>query len=352
MKRLYLLPLGLLLMTACKSKKEQPANAKKDGAPQAVVVDVLVASAQPITTSVEANGTVVANESVELHPEVSGRITYLNIPEGGSIKAGTVIAKLNDADLQAQMNKSKVALDLAEKTEVRLKKLVSIQGINQADYDLAVNSVNGYKADIAYTQSLIDKTVLRAPFSGVVGLRQVSLGAFVSPTTILATLQQLDKIKIDFTIPEEYSELIQKGKTVDVQIDATKQTKAKAVIVATEPTVNQSTRNLKVRAVLQDNRVNLGAYVKVFVQSGRDVKGILVPTNAIIPDDKNKQLVLVKGGKASFVNVETGARQAGNIEVTKGMKEGDTVVVTGVLFAKPKSVLKVRSVKTLEQLAN
>ncbi len=351
MKRLYILPLGLLLMTACKSKKE-PVTAKTNPASQNVVVDVLVAKAEPITTSVEANGTVVANESVELHPEVSGRITYLNIPEGGSIKAGTIIAKLNDADLQAQLGKSKVALDLAEKTEARLKKLVSIQGINQADYDIAVNSVNGYKADIAYTQSLIDKTVLRAPFSGVVGLRQVSLGAFVSPTTVLATLQQLDKIKIDFTIPEEYSELIQKGKTVDVQIDASKQTKAKAVIIATEPTVNQSTRNLKVRAVLQDNRVNLGAYVKVMVQSGMDVKGILVPTNAIIPDDKNKQLVLVKGGKASFVNVETGARQAGYIEVTKGVKEGDTVVVTGVLFAKPKSPLKVRGVKTLEQLAN
>lgn len=354
MKRFYFLPIGLFLLTACHSKKE-PAAARTNapGSPQqAVVVDGLIASVQPVTTSVEANGTVVANESVELHPEVSGRITYLNIPEGSSIKAGTVIAKINDADLQAQLGKSKVALDLAEKTEVRLRKLLSVQGVNQADYDLAVNSVNGYKADIAYTQSLIDKTVLRAPFSGVVGLRQVSLGAFVSPTTVLATLQQVDRVKIDFTIPEEYSELIQKGKTVDVQVDAAKQTIAKAVIIATEPQVNQSTRNLKVRAVLQDNRVNLGAYVKVMVQSGKDNKAILIPTNAIIPDDKNKQLVLVKGGKAAFVNVETGARQAGNVEITKGVNAGDTVVVTGVLFAKPKAPLKVRSIKTLEQLTN
>lgn len=352
MKRLYILPLSLLLMTACKSKKEPAANDKKNAPAPAVVVDVIVASPQTITNSVEANGTVVANESVELHPEVSGRLTYLNIPEGSSIKAGTVIAKINDAELQAQLGKSKVALDLATKTEERLRKLLSIQGVNQAEYDIAVNTINGYKADIAYTQSLIDKTVLRAPFSGVVGLRQVSLGAFVSPTTILATLQQLDKVKIDFTIPEEYSELIKKGNAVEVQIDAAKQTKAKAIIIATEPQVNQSTRNLKVRAILQDNRVNLGSYVKVLVSSGNNQKGILVPTNAIIPDDKNKQLVMVKGGKAAFVNVETGARQAGNIEVTKGIKEGDTVVVTGVLFAKPKSQLKVRSVKSLDQLSN
>jgi membrane fusion protein (multidrug efflux system) len=104
--------------------------------------------------------------------------------------------------------------------------------------------------------------------------------------------------------------------------------------------------------VLQDNKVNLGAYVKVFVNSGTDIRGILVPTNSIIPDDKNKQLVLVKGGKAAFINIETGARQAGNVEVTKGVKEGDSIVVTGVLFAKPKSQLKVRGVKTLEQVSN
>jgi membrane fusion protein (multidrug efflux system) len=350
LKRFYILPLALLLMTACKSKKE-PVNVKP-AAPPPVVVDVLIAAAQPITNSVESNGTVVANESVELHTEVSGRLTFLNIPEGATIQQGTVIAKINDAELQAQLNKTKVALELAIKTEERLRKLLALQGVNQAEYDIALNTINGYKADIAYTQSLIDKTVLRAPFTGVVGLRQVSLGAYISPTTILATLQQLDKLKVDFTVPEEYISLIKKGSTVEVILDVAKQIKTKAVIVAVEPQVNQTTRNLKVRAVLQNNNVSLGSYVKVFVSSGNSVKGILVPTNAIIPDDKNKQLVLVKDGKAAFVNVETGARQAGNVEITKGVKEGDSVVVTGVLFAKPKAKLKVRGVKTLDQMSN
>ncbi len=355
MKRLYILPLSFLLITACKSKKDAPpppTTGKQNAGSQSVVVDVIVAAYQPITNSVQANGTVVANESVDLHPEVGGRITYLNIPEGSYIKQGTVLAKINDADLVAQLNKSKVALDLSIKTEERLRKLLSVQGLNQADYDAALNTVNSQKADIAYTQSLIDKTVLKAPFSGVLGLRQVSLGAYVSVTTVLATLQQLDKIKIDFAIPEEYSNLIKKGNTVDVEVDAAKKINKKAVIVATEPQVNQNTRNLKVRAVLQDSKVNLGGYVKVLVSSGKDVKGILVPTNSIIPDDKNKQLVVVKGGKAAFINVETGARQAGNVEITKGIKAGDTVVVTGVLFAKPKSPLKVRGVKTLDQVSN
>lgn len=349
MKRLYIVPLGLLLITACKSKQNAP---KPNNGPQSVVVDVMIVTPQVISNAIEANGSVVANEYVELHPEVSGRLTYLNVPEGAHVQQGTVIARINDADLQAQLNKTRVALDLAVKTEERLRKLLAINGVNQADYDASLNAVNGYKADMAYTQSLIDKTVVKAPFSGLVGLRQVSPGAYLSPSSIIATVQQVDKIKIDFTLPEEYSSLIKKGNTVTVQVDANTQTMRKAVIIATEPQVNLNTRNLKVRAVLQGGNVNPGAFVKVLIAANREQKSILVPTNSIIPDDKNKQLVMVKNGKAFFVNVETGTRQANNIEITKGLQAGDTVVVTGVLFSRPKSQLKIRSVKTLEQLTN
>lgn len=347
MKRFYIVPLGLLFMIACKSKQEAP---KQNNGPQSVSVDVIIASPQTINNSVEANGSVVANEYVELHPEVSGRLVYLNVPEGAKVQQGTVIARINDADLQAQLNKTKVALDLAQKTEERLRKLLAINGVNQADYDVSLNAVNGYKADLAYTQSLIDKTVLKAPFTGVIGLRQVSLGAYLSPTIVVATMQQLDKIRVDFTLPEEYSSMIKKGNAVDVQIDAASSKTGKAVIIATEPQVNTATRNLKVRALLKEGKVNPGAYVKVYIAANKNQRSILIPTNAIIPDDKNKQVVLVKGGKAAFVNVETGARQANNIEVVKGIKEGDSVVVSGLLFARPKSQLKVRKVKTLDQL--
>ncbi len=248
------------------------------------------------------------------------------------------------------MAKTKVQLDLAQKTESRYKQLLAVNGLNQSDYDNALNAVNGYKADLEYTQALIDKTIMRAPFSGVVGLRQVSLGAYVSPTIAIATIQQLDKIKIDFTLPEENGKLLKKGGVVTVTLDEAGQVKRNATIIAIEPQVNQSTRNLIVRAILQDGKGNPGAFVKVLLSAGTDKNAILVPTNCIIPDDKNKQLVLVKDGKAVFVNVETGLREASFVEVTKGVKEGDTVVVTGVLFARPKAPLKVRSVKTLDQL--
>ena len=335
-----------LFLAACNSKKDPP---KPTAAPPSVV-DVMIAQPSAINNTIEANGTVVAFESVELHPEISGRLTFLNVPEGSVIQAGAVLARINDADLQAQVNKSKVQLDLAIQTEERLRKLLAVNGVNQADYDAALNQVNGYKADIAYTDALIDKTVIKAPFSGVVGLRQVSPGAYVTPATIVATLQQVDKIKVDFTLPEEYSSLIKKGNTVEVE--AGQQTKSKAVIIATEPQINQTTRNIKVRAILENGNGNPGAFVKVYIKNGTEKSAIKIPSNAIIPDDKNNQVILVKDGKASFVNVQTGIREANNVEITKGIQTGDSVVVTGVLFARPKSLVKVRSVKKLDQLSD
>lgn len=339
---------ALALSFSCKNKVD-PAGAPKSVPPP--VVDVLVASSQTITNEIEANGTVVANEYVELHPEASGRLIYLNVPEGKYIEAGTVIARVNDADLKAQVEKSKVQYELAKKTEERYRQLLAVNGINQSDYDAALNAENGFKADIDYNQALLEKTVLKAPFNGVMGLRQVSLGAYVSPSTLIATLQQLDKIKIDFTVPEAYHSIIKKGAYVDVELNESKQTRVKAEVIALEPQINQASRNLVVRAVLQGAKANPGGFAKVRINAGVDKKVIMVPTNSLIPDDKNNQIILVKNGKAYFVNVKTGQRKANNVEITSGVNEGDTVVVTGVLFARSKLPLQVRSSKTLEQFA-
>jgi membrane fusion protein (multidrug efflux system) len=310
----------------------------------------MVATLEPVANVVEANGTVLANEYVELRPEVSGRLTYLNVPEGKFVTQGTILARINSADLNAQLNKSRVQLDLANKTEERLRQLLDVNGINQADYDAAVNQVNSLKADIAYTQTLIDKTVIKAPFSGTIGLRKVSPGAYVSSSNVIATIQQLGKAKIDFTLPEQYSDLVRIGETVDVEVDAFDSVNRKATVIAVEPQANTQTRNLMVRAVLPQGQVQPGAFVKVYIGADNTKKAIMVPTNTIIPDDRNSQLIVVKHGKALFVNVKTGLRLAGNVEITSGIHPGDTIVVTGVLFARPNSVLQVRSLKKLDEL--
>lgn len=335
------------LAFSCKGKKEKP---KKNQAAPPPIVDVIVVSARTIPNTLEANGTVVASEFVEVRPEISGRLVYLNVAEGSRIARGSVIAKINDADLKAQLNKVKVQLELAEITASRYKKLLDIQGINRADYDVALNQVNTLKADIGIIQADIAKTIVRSPFSGIVGLRQVSNGAYVSPATVLASLQQMGKIRIDFTLPENYANILKRGSTVLVETDANGGVKKTATIVAIEPQISTATRNVIVRAKLQQGvNLNPGSFVKVYIDAGEE-NGMMIPANAIIPDARAKQVVVVKHGKAKFVDIETGVRQVGAVQVTNGLHEGDSVVVSGVLFARPNAAVKVRSVKNLEDV--
>lgn len=336
-----------VLLCACGEKKE---TAKTPPASPPPIVDVIIARPQSISDTVEANGTVIANDYVALHPEVGGRITYLNVPEGQNIAKGTVIARVNSADLEAQVAKTKVLLDIAQKTVDRYAKLLEVNGINQSDYDAALSTVNGYKADINYTQALIDKTILKAPFNGKVGLRMVSPGAFVTTGDVIASMQTDDRLKIDFTIPEQYGNLVKIGNTVTYSSDAAGAGKGRAEIIAVEPQIDQATRNLKVRAMLAGGALNPGAFVKVYLAESRNDHAIMVPSNAIIPEDINNQLIIVKGGKAAVVKVKTGIRLANNVEITSGLNPGDSVVVTGVLFARPKSPVKVRKVLTLDKL--
>ena len=343
----YLLLL-LLFLAACSEKK----GSSGPTANLPPLVDAIVVKLQIISNHLEVNGTAIANEYVELHPESSGRITFLNVPEGKWVSAGTVIARVNDADLRAQLEKTNVQLDLAEKTKERYERLLAVNGINQSDYDASLNAVNGFKADVQYTQALIDKTVVKAPFDGVVGLRQVSLGAYISPATLIATIQQVDKTKIDFTLPEEFSAAIHVGGVVEARTSVVGQGLIKANILAIEPQVNQGSRNLKVRAILQHTNTNPGGFVKIYLNAGTDHEGLMVPTNCIIPDDKNKQCVVIHRGKAEFVNVETGVRQANNVEIVNGLHQGDTVVVTGVLFARPNNPVEIRKMRTLDELVN
>jgi membrane fusion protein (multidrug efflux system) len=323
--RTFFLITVLIFFFSCKhSKKDQ----KKVTPP--VSVDVIIAAEENFSTNIEVNGTVLSEEMIELRPEVSGRITYLNIPDGAMVAKGSILAKINDADLQAQLEQQKVQLDLANKTEQRLKKLLAVNGIDQATYDAALNEVNLRLANIKVLLAQIEKTVIRAPFSGRLGLRLVSLGAYVSPTTLIGTLQQTDKIKIDFTVPETYESIVKTGGIIMVETTGSDE-KLYAEISAVEPQINISTRNLKVRAKLKNGIIRPGAFVKVYLTAEKNC--IVVPTNAIIPDALSNMVVVVKNSKALFKKVETGVRMPDVVEIVKGLEVGDSVIVSGVLFS-------------------
>ena len=341
----YNLSLGALivlsLFISCKSKSKDAAVKEKP----AITVDVIIAGTQDVASNLEVNGTVVSNEMVELHPEISGRLTYLNIPDGAKVTKGTLLAKVNDADLQAQLEQQKTQLDLATKTEKRLGNLLQVNGVNQADYDVTLSQVNIIQATIKVLNAQIDKTVIRAPFSGELGIREVSPGAFVTPQTLIGTLQQTDKVKIDFTVPETFASIVKKGGKVTIQTNGM-DTALEATISAIEPQISAVTRNIKVRAFLNSGIISPGAFVKVVL--GQSRQGIMVPTNAIIPDALSSQVVVAHHNKAVFTNVETGTRNTNHVEIIKGLNPGDSIIVSGMLFVRPNATIKVQKVRTLK----
>lgn len=337
--------LGILvlcsLIVACRGKKKEQVVAEKP----VVQVEVIIATTEDIDNMLEVNGSVLSNEMAELHPEVSGRLIYLNLPDGANVKQGTILARVNDADLQAQLEQQKTQLELANKTLKRLSDLLKINGVNQADYDAALSQVNTIQANMNVINAQIDKTIVKAPFSGELGLRMVSPGAYVTPQTVLGSIHQVDKVKIDFTVPETFSSLLFKGNKIKIQNDGLPELQD-AVISAIEPQINTVSRNIKVRAMLIKGIIQPGSFVKVYLEQKR--KGIMVPTNAVIPDALSNQVVVVKNNRATFVNVETGLRNPGLVEITSGVTPGDSIIVSGMLFVRPKAVVKVKRVKSLK----
>jgi len=334
----------LFLLFSCGNKKSNDKSSQnKNKAP--IVIDVSIATLQNYSNTIEASGSVLAGEFVELKPEISGRIVMLNIQEGRQVAEGTLLVKLFDDDLQAQLKKYESQKDIALATEKRLKALLAVNGLNQQEYDQALIQVNNVQADIDYTKAQIRKTEIRAPFSGSIGLRTVSKGAYVSPQDMLATLQQTGVLKIDFVLPESYSSDIKIGAEVKVIADQQKQLTAK--VIALEPQVNTATRNIRVRAILNGSNsgLNPGAFVRVVLDNGTGKQSILVPSNSIIPETRNKKMALIKNGKVKFATVETGYRGEDKIEIISGITAGDTFAINGILFLKPDAEVKIRQVK-------
>ena len=206
---------GIITFSACGGKNDKIAKPPGGGNKEVIMqVEGYIVKARSLGANVEVPGSLVANQSTELHPEISGRIVQLNVSEGRQISQGMLIAKLYDADLQATLKKLHVQLQIANQNEQRSLQLIKIQGISQQDYDASLLNVNNIKADIEITQATIIKTEIRAPFNGKVGLKNISMGAFVTPATIVATIQQTDILKLDFSVPEKYIPQIKVGQPV------------------------------------------------------------------------------------------------------------------------------------------
>lgn len=339
---LILLVAGVIVYNKILHPKEEAGPPSKPGAPTEIAVTGFIVQPKNLDNNILASGTLLANEEVELHPEVSGKIISLNLNEGTAVAKGALLVKLFDADLQATLKKLNAQKETAEKTEARLKQLLAINGVGQQEYDNALTQLNGIRADIEYTNAQISKTELRAPFSGIIGLRNVSEGAYVSPATTVATLQQIDPLKIDFTVPEKYFSSVSRNDVVKFTIDGSDEIFSGKVF-AIEPKIDETTRTIKVRALVQNTKQKLfpGAFVKIDLGLKNIEGALMVPTQCIIPEARNKKLIVVKNSKADFRKVETGIRNESYIQIASGVEAGDTIVATGIMYVKPSAGVKV-----------
>jgi membrane fusion protein, multidrug efflux system len=327
--------MGLLVLASCKDK-DKKIGAIPTGKPSATKANGYVVKTAAMADDVELPGTLVANEAVELHPEIAGRIEYLNIREGSYVPQGTVLAKLSDDDLQARLKKLQVQLAMAQTTEKRQAQLLAIESIPKQEYDMAVLNVNTIKADIAILLVDIGKTIIRAPFSGKMGLKNISKGAYVTPATNLATLYQTNVLKLDFALPEKYITAIKIGQLVHFTTPGNNKDYTAAVAI-TNPLITETNRSVTVRANVQNADAALlpGGFAQVNLRFEPSAPALIVPAQAIVPTAKGKRVVLYEGGVAKFMDVTTGLRDSATVQITSGLKVGDTILVTGLLSIKP-----------------
>ncbi len=318
---------------------------KAAGGPIAPVT-VFVAKSAILNNTVYATGTILPNEEVTLMPEISGKIISLYIAEGAVVNKGALLVKINDADFQAQLKKLQLQKKLIEEKNTRLSQLLTIHGISQEEYDIAVNNLNTINADIEFTMAQIAKTEIRAPFNGVLGLRNVSEGSFVNPSVAISTIQQVNPVKIDFSVPEKYAGVLHKDDIITFSVDGSNE-KRKARIYAIQPNIDEITRTIPLRALAENSRADLfpGAFTKVELPLRKIDNAIMIPTEAIIPILKGKKVFICKEGKAMEVIVETGIRTDAQVQITNGIADGDSVITTGIMQLKAGMLVKVSNSK-------
>ena len=338
----------LFLLGSCDSKRKKEAQAQQrssESKPPAPRVDAFVVQSQLISETLEIPGTIVSEDATDIHPEIAGRITGLYIREGSFVNKGAPLVKLYDGDLQAQKRKLQVQLQIAQQTESRHEQLLKIGGISKEDFAASALQVSNLRADLDIINTSIAKTLIRAPFSGKLGLKAISTGAYVTPQTVIAVLQKTNDLKIDFNLPEKYTNLIKKGQLVNFSVAGSSRNYA-ATISATGSGIEQTTRTLMVRAQVKGETAGLvpGNFARVKLNFDPDPNALLIPSQAIIPQARGKKVVLYRGGNADFVDVVTGVRDSSMVQITSGLNKGDTVVVTGLLSVKPKSKITINRI--------
>ncbi len=295
-------------------------------------VNGIVIRPQALTDGITTVGNLLPDEEVDLSFETSGKIVAINFQEGAAVRKGELLAKVNDRPLQAQLKRYEAQLKLAEDRVYRQSALLERDAVSQEAYEQARTELATLNADIDIVRSNIALTELRAPFDGIIGLRNVSEGAYASPSVVVAKLTKISPLKIDFFVPERYASQIHPGTRLSFTIEG-RQECFEATVYATETQVDVTTRTLAVRARYPNARGRLlpGRFATVEIRMHEIPDAIAVPTEAIVPEMGVDKVFLYRDGKAHAVDVTTGLRTESQIQIINGLSVGDTLITSGTL---------------------
>jgi membrane fusion protein (multidrug efflux system) len=295
-------------------------------------VEALVVKPGRLDHKLIVTGSVLANESLELKSEISGKITSIAFEEGSKVKKGAVLVRINDEEVTAQLLKEKYNQKLNQDNEFRQRKLLEKDAISQEEYDNALNRLNTTRADVRVLEAQLAKTQIEAPFDGTIGLRYISEGAYISPNTIIATLYNNSPAKIEFAIPSRYSSMVSAGRDIYFKVESDT-TRYAGKVYAIEPRIDPETRTLKLRALADNTKGALlpGQFVELELIMGTSNNALLIPTESVVPEQSGKKVFVLENGKVKEAKIETGLRTDLSLEVLSGLEPNDTLLTTGIL---------------------
>ena len=317
-------------------RENEDLAAVKDVAPtqknRSLNINAQIIRPHLLTDELFVSGKLMPDEEVDLSFEASGKIVDINFTEGTFVKKGQLLAKVNDSQLQAQLKRLEAQMPLAEDRVFRQNALLQRDAVSKEAYEQVQTDLATLQAEIDIVKANIALTELKAPFDGIIGLRQVSEGAYATPSTPIATLTKISPLKIEFSIPEKYAGLIKNGTSFEFTVDGFMQP-FKARVYASDSRLDSETHTFTMRATYPNSNGLLypGRFVHIKLKTQEIKQAIAIPSDAIVPEMGIDKVFLYKSGKAQPVEIEKGLRTEAKVQVLRGLNIGDTIITSGTL---------------------
>lgn len=311
-----------------------------------VPVNGIVVTSKNFSNALSVTGSIEANEQIELRSEVSGIVKGIYFKEGSSVRRGQALLKINDIELQAQLSQALTREKLASETELRANMLLKKEAISKEEYDIALADKRSLQAATRLIRAQISRTVVVAPFSGRIGLKTVSVGGYLTPSSVVASLSSINPVKIIFSVPEKYAQQVRNGSEIHFTVAGSGRRNT-ATVYAIDPGINVTSRTLRIaaRAANPSGSLLPGSFTKVDLPLAEIRDAILIPSEAIVPIERGKKVFVSRDGKATEILIETSTRTEKEVLVTSGLSIGDTLLTTGIMALKPDSPVKVKIIK-------